>query len=246
MILIIGSHQDDVLYCSSLLNKKRNETVLGRFPASRGTIFNQETMVVSGIHTSLLSSAIVSHILGHDYVNLVFVLGKCYSLDDSFKRGDIVMSREIFDIDVDQIDVANATLFQVPGMPVFYKTQNDVLGYLSDGFHKRTMRTAASVSFLSSDNLSSPAVEKAMQLKQVLGNKGPFVIDSCSYGVALSCHLHGVPCVAVKAVERSLEDKKSIEGYLGALDSYVDIGKAVVYTIGDIGRSDVLRLRRSE
>ncbi len=245
MILIIGSHKDDVLYCSSLMNQKVSETVLGHFPAERGTIFNQEVLVVSGIHTSMLASTVVSHLLSTNYVNLVFNLGKCYSVNGSFKRGDIVASREIHALDVDQIDVANATISQIPGLPVSYHVQNDIIGYITAGFHKRTMRSVNPVPFLSTDNLCSPAVEKLLQTKTFLGKPDSYVIDSCSIGVALASYLHGVPCVSLKAVERDLKELKSIEGYLGALDSYVDIGKAVVYTIGDIGRNDVLRLRRS-
>ena len=188
---------------------------------------------------------ILDHVLGHNYVNLVFVLGKCFSLNKSFKPGDIVISREIIDLDVDQIDVANATLCQVPGLPPAYKVQNDVIGYVNDGFHRRTMNIASSVSFLSSDNMHSSTVERALQNHSVLGEKGPFVLDSCSFGAALACHLHGVPCIAIKAVERDLADTKDVQGYLTALNSYADIGKAVVYTIGDIGLSDVLRLRRA-
>ncbi|MCR5348929.1 MAG: hypothetical protein K6E59_04900 [Bacilli bacterium] len=244
MILILGSHQDDVLYCSSLLNKRVNDTLLGRFPMAKGDIFNQEVLIVSGLHTSILGSAVTSYLLTQNYVNLIIVLGKCYALDSSFKPGQIVMAREIIDLDVDQIDVANATLGQVPGMPAVYHVQKDLIGYVRDGFSKRTLTGASTVTMLSSDNLNSPVVAGALRHKTVLGQGGPFVVDSLSYGVAVAGMLQGVPCLSVKAVERNLADKKSIEGYIDALDTYVDIGKAVVYTIGDIGRSDVLRLRR--
>ena len=245
MILILGSHHDDVLYCSSLLSQAKKETVLGRFPAQKGMIFNQEVMTVSGIHTSLLASMVVSHILSTQYVNLVFVLGKCFSLNNSFKQGTIVVGREIMDIDVDQIDVANTKVGQVPGMPEAYKVQSDLIGYLTDGFHRRTLANPEFATMLSSDNLYSPAVTKAIENRSYLGSTGPFAVDSCSYGATLACSLLDVPCMVIKAVERDLSQDKSIDGYLTALDSYVDIGKAVVYTIGDIGRSDVLRLRRT-
>ena len=246
MILIIGSHQDDILYCSSLLNKKTQETLLGRFPAQRGTIFNQEVLLVSGVHTSLLSASLTAYLLSQHYVSLIIVMGKCYSLAHSFKPGQIIVSKEIIDIDVDQIDVANASLAQVPGMPTVYRVQNDLLGYLNDGFSRRTLTSATQVTLLCSDNLYSPAVEKAMAQKRVLGSGGPFVIDSVSYGAAVSGLLRDVPVISVKAVERDLSDHKTIEGYVGALDTYVDMGKAVVYLIGDIGRSDILRVRRGQ
>lgn len=244
MILILGSHQDDVLYCASLLNQRKDDLILDRFPCASGTLFNQEAMVVHGIHASVLASAVVSDILSHHYVNLVFIIGKCFSLNHAFKKGEIVISNQILNLDVDLVDAANVTLSQIPGLPRDYLVQSDVVGYLQDGFHKRTLTIASTASLLSTDNLHSPVIEKAMAKRTVLGSSGPFIVDSCSYGVALACYLHDVPCVAVKAVERDLSDPKDIKDYLSALDAYVDIGKAVVYTVGDIGRNDVLRLRR--
>ena len=244
MILIIGSHQDDVLYCASLLNNRTTDMLFGRFPVQKGTIFNQEVMLVSGIHTGMLAASVTSSILGHNYVNLVFVLGKCFSVKNSFKKGDIVISRDIYNLDVDQIEVANATLGQVPGLPVAYHVQKDVIGYVGDGFHRRTHVNGLLATFLCSENLRGEAVKGAMEVDYVRGTQGPFVVDSVSYGVAMSCLLHDIPMISIKAVERDLKDKKSVDNYIAALDTYVDIGKAVVYTIGDIGRSDVLRARR--
>ena len=50
--------------------------------------------------------------------------------------------------------------------------------------------------------------------------------------------------MSVKAVERDLSELKRIEDYVGLLDRYEEMGKAVVYAIGDIGRNDVLRMRK--
>lgn len=246
MILILGSHQDDVLYCASLLNNRTTDMLFGRFPVQKGTIFNQEVMLVSGVHTALLSSSIISHLLSQYYVNLIFVLGKCFSVNGSFKQGDIIISKDIFNLDVDQIDVANTMLGQVPGLPAIYRVQKDVIGYVNDGFSRRTHATANVATFLCTDNLFGPSVDKLMETKMVRGDMGPFALDSVSYGVALGGLLYDVPVICVKAVERDLKDRKSVEAYITALDTYVDIGKAVVYAIGDIGRSDVLRVRRGK
>lgn len=246
MILILGSHQDDVLYCASLLNDRVSDTLFGRYPVQKGTIFNQETLIVSGIHTALLASSVVSHVLSQNYVNLVFVLGKCFGVDKAYKKGDIVISKDIYDLDVDQIDVANTILGQVPGLPAIYGVQKDIIGYVQDGFHRRTHVSAHISTFLCTENLRGTSIKSAMQVDYIHGSQGPFVVDSISYGAALSCLLHDVPLICIKAVERDLNDKKSVENYMAALDTFVDIGKAVVYTIGDIGRSDVLRARRSK
>lgn len=172
MILIIGSHQDDVLYCSSLLTKRTTDMYLGRFPMQKGAIFNQETILLSGIHTSLLASSVVSSFLTQYYVNLIFVVGKCFSIDTSFKRGDILVSKDIVNIDVDQIDVANATLNQIPGLPTLYRVQKDVIGYIRDGFSKRTLVTPNVASFLSSDNLFSRPWRKSWRRRRCLVKTG--------------------------------------------------------------------------
>lgn len=245
MILVLGSHQDDILYCASLLNNRTSERLMDRFPMQKGTIFNQEVLLVHGVHTAILASSVVTYVLSHYYINLVFVVGKCFSVNKSFKKGDIIISKEIYDIDVDQIDVANAMLNQVPGLPPVYRVQKDVIGYLRDGFSRRTLVTPQVASFICSDNLYSPAVEKSLARKgSQFGDNGPFVLDSISFGCALAGYLNDVPIISCKAVEREVGENKSIDSYLSALDTYVDIGKAIVYTIGDIGRSDVLRVRR--
>ncbi len=246
MILIIGSHADDVLYVTSLLNGREDELYLGRFPSAKGTIFNQEVMTISGIHTALLASAVTSRILSSHYVSVVFVLGKCFTVDRSYKQGDILISKEIYDIDVDQIDVANVSLGQVPGFQPVYRVQKDIVGYLQSGFSRRTLAIPTVATFLSTDNLGGQGIERVITSHSFLGHSGGFAVDSVSFGIALSSMLYDVPMVSVKAVERRLGQTKSVETYLSALNSYVDIGKAVVYTIGDIGRSDVLQVRRGE
>ena len=45
----------------------------------------------------------------------------------------------------------------------------------------------------------------------------------------------------MKAIERPLEKEGNIENYLKVLDTYINLGKAVVSTIGDIGRADILK-----
>ena len=67
------------------------------------------------------------------------------------------------------------------------------------------------------------------------------VYDSVSAGIALACHLLDTPFIIVKSIERPLQKNATIDDYLKVLDSYIDLGKAVVSTIGDIGRADILK-----
>jgi hypothetical protein len=44
----------------------------------------------------------------------------------------------------------------------------------------------------------------------------------------------------VKVVERYLDGEKNINTYLKAMKEYVNVGKAIVTCIGDIGRNEII------
>ena len=58
MIMIVGSQHDDILYFESVITNKREETVLGKFKVTIGTIFNQAVLLVDQMKTNYLSSAL--------------------------------------------------------------------------------------------------------------------------------------------------------------------------------------------
>ena len=244
MILLVGSHNDDLLYVSSLLSNKKENDFIGGLTLISGQIFSQEILLVVGAYTQAMASAVVSTLLERYFINLVFVMGRCYSLNHSFKKGQIIISRQIASLDVDLVDVANVRVHTVPGLPAFYRVQQDVVGYVESGFTKRTLSVGKVANIYSTDSLSSLSVATSKKNKGILGNEEDFVVDATSFGVALSCYLCDIPCVSVKAVERDLSELKKIEDYVGLLDRYEEMGKAVVYAIGDIGRNDVLRMRK--
>ncbi len=243
MILLIGSHKDDLLYCSSLLSNKQERQFIGGFTLESGQIFSQEILFLTGVYTSVLSASLISAVLEKYFINLVIVMGRCYTVSSSFKPGEIVISKGYANLDVDQIDVANTMLNTIPGYPPFMTVQRDLIGYLQEGLAKRTLATGTTANIYSTDSLNSVSVEKAKANKGILGSKEKFVVDSISYGVALSCFIHDVPCISLECVERNISSNKKIDDYVGLLDRYVEMGKAVVYAIGDIGRNDVLRMR---
>ena len=52
--------------------------------------------------------------------------------------------------------------------------------------------------------------------------------------------LHDVPVISIRVIEKELGAGWDVEKYVLVLDKYVALGKAVVSSIGDIGRNDVL------
>jgi nucleoside phosphorylase len=78
------------------------------------------------------------------------------------------------------------------------------------------------------------------EFDHVLGFENSVVFDCNSAGVAMACSITKVPFVSIKVVERRIDDKNNIDTYLNALKEYVNVGKAVVTCIGDIGRNEVI------
>ena len=76
MIMIVGSQHDDILYFESVITNKREETVLGKFKVTIGTIFNQAVLLVDQMKTNYLSSALTLYLIEKYFVILVI---KIYS-----------------------------------------------------------------------------------------------------------------------------------------------------------------------
>ena len=117
MIAIVGATHDDVLYFESIVSNRRKEEILGHYEVSIGTIFNQEVIIVDNLHTSILASAIITDIINKYYINLIVVVGKCTAISNGLKCGDIVISKNIINADVDQLGVKNVVVGQIPTLP---------------------------------------------------------------------------------------------------------------------------------
>ena len=242
MIVVLGASHDDVLYFDRVLLNRKEELILNKFKASTGTIFNQEVLVISGLYSSALTSAVVTYILQKHYIDLVICVGRCFGLDKGVTTGDIVISSSIIDTNIDLTSISNVGLGEIPGFKREYKVQNDIITYLKKGIAKRTYVTSYNAYFLSTDNLSEEATRLIYQKKHVFGiSDEKIVVDHNSSGAALAANIKDVPFVSIKVVQNSLNENTKVDDYLKVLERYIDLGKAVAATIGDIGRNDVLR-----
>ena len=239
MIAIIGSNHDDILYFESVVANKHSETILKRYQVTTGTIFNQEVLLVYGINTSILSGAIVSYILNKYYLDLMIVVGRCLSLNKKLPVGEIVVSENVINIDVNQVHDNDVVIGQIPSLPQIFKVQKDVISYIEEGLTKHSFKYARKATFLSSNDISNFALEKIKD-NETIYKADSSVVDSTSGGVAVNSELYGVPFVSVKVVERVIGEDWDVEHYLTVLDRYIDMDKAIVSAIGDIGRNDVL------
>ena len=239
MIAILGSNHDDILYFESVASNKRKDTILKKYEIITGTIYNQEVIIVSGINTSILSSAITSYLFSKYYIDLLIVVGRCYALSKKFKLGDIVISNQVINIDVDQIDNNQVLLGQIPSLPQIFEVQTDIISYLQDGLNKRSYMTAKEVTVISANDLSNANIARIAKEKTIFDVENT-VLDSVSGGVAINSYLYGVPFISIKTVEMVLGEKWDVENYIKVLDTYINMDKAVVAAIGDIGRNDVI------
>ena len=158
MIAIIGSSHDDILYFDSIMSNKNYDKLLKRYEMITGTIFNQEVVVVYGVYTSILASSITMAILDKYYIDLVIVVGRCYSLNKAHKPGDIIIGTEVINVDVDQIDHNDVLLGQIPTLPKSFIVQKDLITYLEEGFNKRTFTMGERGLVLSTNDLSNEKV----------------------------------------------------------------------------------------
>lgn len=239
MIAIIGSNHDDILYFETVMKNKTTETVLNHFEATIGTIFNQEVLILHGANTSILSSALTTYLCSKYYLDLIIVVGRCFAISKKLKLGDIIISNKILNVDIDLIDEHGVLLGQIPELPQIYEVQNDIIGYLEEGLNKRVFSNGKRVTVLSSDDLSHDNLLK-IQEKEKDNNEESFVVDSISGGIAVGSYLAKVPFVVIKTVETVLGEQWNVENYIQVLDTYVNMDKAVVSAIGDIGRNDVI------
>lgn len=242
MIMIVGAQHDDILYFESVMSNKKEETVLEKYTVTIGTIFNQSVLLVDQIKTNYLSSSLILYLIEKYYVILVFNVGRCIAYTHDLKPGDIAVSKRIIAGDVDQVNEDNVKMGQIPGFEQAFVSPDDIIFYLKNAFEKRTFSSCRNTNYVST-SIDFHRVEQINTLKEgerILGCGDHVVFDCNSGGLALAASIMHVPFVSVKVVERYLDSPNNINTYLNALKEYVNIGKALVTCIGDIGRNDVL------
>ena len=241
MIVIVGANHDDILYFEGVLANKKEEAILSRYRISIGTLFNQEAIVIHELYTSTLASAILTHVLDRFFVDLVICVGKCISINNDIRNGDLVISDRIIDANVDLTLFHDVTVGEIPGFDRVFDVQADIIGYLVKGLERRTYVNFHHVTMLSCDNLSHDMRGVLKERKTLFGIKDEkIVLDQNSSGVALAATLKNVPFITLKVVENRLEQQSNIDTYVKVLGKYIDLGKAVMATINDIGRNDIL------
>ena len=247
MIVIVGDTYDDVLYFDTVLLNKKEEVILNRFKISVGTIFSQEVIVLRDMATSILTSGVLTHILDTNYVDLVIAVGKCWSVTDTIKAGNIALSSNVIDTNVDLSIFKDVGMAQIPGFSREFPVQDDIFGYIAENLEKRPNIDYFRASYLSTDNMSKDVINFLKEHKTMFfKNDEKFVIDHNSSGIAVACALKDVPFIAVKVVESGFDQTQNLKSYTKVLSRYIDLGKGVISTINNIGRSDILEGEEDE
>ena len=192
--------------------------------------------------TNYLSSALALYLIEKYFVILVIVVGRCIAYTHDLKPSDIVISRRVITGDVDQVNEDNVKYGQIPGFDQIFDCSEDVISYLSSAFEKRTYSVVKNANFVSSsvDYHKPGQIYDIEEFNLILGFDNHVVFDTNCGGVALASSLTKVPFVVVKVVERYLDQMSDVKSYLKAMKEYVNIGKAVVTCIGDIGSNEII------
>ena len=242
MILIIGSTHDDLLYFESVMTRRREEKILDHFRVVFGNIFNQEVCLVEGVYSNYVSSMITLDLIRKHYVILVFAVGRCTALTHNWKLGDIAISRHTITGDVDLMLESETRLGQIPGCPAQFASQNDIVGYFSEQAQRRIDASFREATFVSTNSsyASRSQLDEMLSGDRAFGTNENLVMENALGGIAVACHFGHVPFLGVKVVSRFLDEPYTVEEYATTLRKYIDLGKALVSTIGDIGRNDLL------
>ena len=243
MIVIIGDTHDDVLYFETVLANKKYETILDRFKVSRGTIFSQEVLVIRDMVTNVLTSSVLTNIIDTHIVDLVISIGKCVAISENLKPGDIALSSNVIDANVDLSMFKDVGMAEIPGFSREFPVQEDIYGYLAENLGKRPKIDFHRVSYLSTDNMSQDMMNFLKTHKTMFSNADArFVVDHNSAGIALACTLCGVPFISAKVIENGFDHTNTLKTYTNVLSRYIDLGKGIIETINNIGRSDILEM----
>ena len=242
MILIIGSTHDDLLYFESVMTRRREEKLFDHYRLVFGNIFNQEVCLVEGVYSNYVSSMVTMTLIQKYYVILVFAVGRCTALTRNWKKGDIAISRYTITGDVDLMLESESRLGQIPGCPASYASQDDIVGYFTEQADRRIDASFHHATYISTSSsyASRTQLDAMLSGDRAFGTNENLVMDNALGGIGVACHFGHVPFLGVKVVSRFLDEPYTVEEYAVTLRKYIDLGKAVVSTIGDIGRNDLL------
>ena len=241
MIVIVGDSHDDVLYFETVLANRKERIILNRYKIAVGTIFSLGVIVVRDMSTSVLTSAVLTHILDNYDIDLVIGIGKCFAISDHLNRGDIALSNNVIDVNVDLSIFKDVGMAQIPGFSREFSVQDDIFTYLSESIEKRPNIDHFRTTYLSTDNMSLDMLKFLKEHKTIFEkNDERFVVDHNSAGIAVACSLKDVPFIVAKVIETGLDNSQNLATYTKVLDRYIDLGKGIISTLNEISRSDIL------
>lgn len=246
MILIVGNNRDDLLYFETIINSKKEEVVLGRYPIISGYISNQPVILLRNVYTNVVSSMICSYLIEKKYVLFIVKVGKVTTLSKNFRNGDIVVSRKILGFDVDVTDIRGIKLGQIPNYPDSYSTANEIRSMLLNSFARRSQSIAKDCLVCSSNThfVDPKQLESFIVDDKILDNDiNSIVFDTESFGIAVAATTHDIPVVSIGVVINHIGEEFDPSVYIKTLSQYTNIGKSVCNLISEVGSSDVERGR---
>ncbi len=245
MILVVGSNHDDVLFFESSLKDAHEESFLGRYHILIGSIGSTEVGVIQDIYTSFVSSTILMYLANKYVISSVINVGRASLIKGTLNIGDVLISEQTMFLDVDQISRDNNVLLgQIPSFPRLFSSSFEMINTASksldvvfDGHYDKGL--ILSSSFFRQNKEDIKNLEDDSYLSSLTNN---IVLDGEYAGLALSSYLLDIPCISIKVIEARVGEYTSLNNYLSVLDKYTSLGKAIIYFIAEISRTDVKRM----
>lgn len=241
MILIIGTSEDDILFFKSKARNIEEITYNDHYKIIFGDICDQRLCFAYGVNTNYMSATFTSYLIQKYSIILAINVGLARGFSDDLKCGDIVISKRINLVDVDQINVDRVKLAQIPNAPQFINCNSYLVEVCSAIVQSLAISGVYTGSLFSSNSFYTKKSDlgKATDGRVVLGLDDHLILDCEAGGMAASCTFYDIPFVSIKVVTYVLDrDVYNRDYMLKALKSYTKVGKLVSAVVSEVSRKD--------
>lgn len=207
MLGIIGAMKQEVAEIKQAMENITVERVAG-MDFYKGTLKGKDAVVVqSGI--GKVNAAVCTQILADRYgVNAVINTGVAGSLKNEIGIGDVVLSTDLVQHDVDAVNFGY-DLGQIPGMEALSFPGDERLRYLAEECCRRVNPDIQTFSgrIVSGDQFISDKAKK----EWITENFGGYCAEMEGAAIAQAAYLNKIPCLVIRAISDKADDSATMD-----------------------------------
>jgi 5'-methylthioadenosine/S-adenosylhomocysteine nucleosidase len=229
MIAIIGVSEDDVLYFKTKMVLEEQGSLYGDILYFKGTLSNQDVVVVALGETNYLSTLLTGIIISKFEPYLIFNIGAVCSVSPQLKQGDVFIPDRYYFDEIDFTANLMGEYGQIPGHGAFIVADGELNSAIESTSYLLTNRYVQRGYMLSGNTFYLDEAPLAEHIKaHFLKVENLIAYDTSSAGVALACQLSKTSLLTIKAVSYQVGREEQKLNYLRkGLEVMPTIGKII-------------------